>query len=219
VPLRWYPATRRAGSRTNRDHGAAPCRTVADLVRRLPESDPSSRCGCPVPDNHPAPKARILACTPSHPPVVRDLLGFPARTEVDVSRCDNHPNQNQPPSRRHVLPFEHPKTRPRGRDVLRQASARLTMAGKASADLLALDAATGTSPLPGLISQLCSLTQLWTRCGSRLGTARQQLSARSDQRSLRAHRHLNYVLGLLCFRQSGSNLRQDFIGIFDSLPG
>jgi hypothetical protein len=35
---------------------------------------------------------------------------------------------------------------------------------------------------------------------SRLGTARQQLSARSDQRSLRAHLRLNYVLGLLCFR-------------------
>jgi multidrug resistance efflux pump len=45
-----------------------------------------SKCSCPVPDNHPAPKARIRTCTPSHPPVVRDLLGFPARTGVDVSR-------------------------------------------------------------------------------------------------------------------------------------
>jgi hypothetical protein len=35
--------------------------------------------------------------------MVRDLLGFPARTGVDVSRCDNHLNQNQPPRKQYML--------------------------------------------------------------------------------------------------------------------
>jgi hypothetical protein len=41
-PWKVVPGTRRAGSRTNRGQGAAPCEMLADRVRGLPGSVPSS---------------------------------------------------------------------------------------------------------------------------------------------------------------------------------